>query len=63
LENRDKVMSRMELLNSIWGLNYDPNTNIVDVYISYLRNKIDTESDIKLIKTIKGRGYMLQTPL
>jgi len=41
LENKDKVMSRTQLLNDIWGVNYDPNTNIVDVYISYLRNKID----------------------
>ncbi len=63
LENQDKVMSRTELLNSIWGLNYDPNTNIVDVYISYLRNKVDTGNDVKLIKTVKGRGYMIQKPL
>jgi len=62
LENKDKVMSRAQLLNDIWGVNYDPNTNIVDVYISYLRNKVDTEEDNKLIKTVKGRGYMLQTP-
>ncbi|MCD8166732.1 MAG: response regulator transcription factor [Bacteroides sp.] len=62
LENKGKVMSRAQLLSDIWGVNYDPNTNIVDVYISYLRNKIDTEEHHKLIKTIKGRGYMIQTP-
>ncbi|MCC8096323.1 MAG: response regulator transcription factor [Tannerellaceae bacterium] len=62
LENKDKVMSRTQLLNEIWGVNYDPNTNIVDVYISYLRNKIDMEHENKLIKTVKGRGYMIQTP-
>ncbi|MCD8260156.1 MAG: response regulator transcription factor [Bacteroides sp.] len=62
LENTDKVMSHAQLLSDIWGVNYDPNTNIIDVYISYLRNKIDMEEHHKLIKTIKGRGYMIQTP-
>ncbi|MCC8134847.1 MAG: response regulator transcription factor [Tannerellaceae bacterium] len=62
LESKDKVMSRTQLLNDIWGVNYDPNTNIVDVYISYVRNKIDAEDNNKLIKTVKGRGYMIQTP-
>ncbi|MCC8144199.1 MAG: response regulator transcription factor [Tannerellaceae bacterium] len=62
LENKDKVMSCAQLLNDIWGVNYDPNTNIVDVYISYLRNKVDTEEDNKLIKTVKGRGYMIHSP-
>lgn len=59
IENKDKVLSRTELLNTVWGLNYDTNTNVVDVYISYLRNKIDTDGLPKLIKTIKGRGYMV----
>ena len=59
LENKDKVLSRSQLLNTVWGVNYDTNTNVVDVYISYLRNKIDTPEHTKLIKTIKGRGYML----
>ena len=61
LENKDKVLSRTRLLNTIWGVNYDTNTNVVDVYISYLRNKIDLEGLPKLIKTVKGRGYMLQS--
>jgi len=60
LENKDTVLSRTELLDTVWGLNYDTNTNIVDVYISYLRNKIDSENQPKLITTIKGRGYMIQ---
>lgn len=62
LENKDRVLSRTELLDAVWGLNYDTNTNIVDVYISYLRNKIDKDGCFKLIKTIKGRGYMIQNP-
>lgn len=61
VENKDRVLSRSQLLNTVWGLNYDTNTNVVDVYISYLRNKIDTGGSAKLIKTIKGRGYMIQS--
>lgn len=61
IENKDKVLSRSQLLDTVWGVNYDNNTNVVDVYISYLRNKIDAEDEPKLIKTIKGRGYMLQS--
>ncbi|WET01864.1 response regulator transcription factor [Flavobacterium sp. YJ01] len=58
LENRNKVISRTQILNAVWGINYDNNTNVVDVYISYLRNKI--EQNHKFIHTIKGTGYMLK---
>ncbi len=61
LSNMDKVMSRTEILNSVWGHNQNSNTNIVDVYISYLRNKIDTDSKPKLIETVKGRGYIIRS--
>lgn len=61
LENKDRVLSRTELLDTVWGVNYDTNTNVVDVYISYLRNKIDRDGLSKLIKTIKGRGYIIQS--
>jgi two-component system OmpR family response regulator len=59
LENKNKVVSRTQILNAVWGINYDNNTNVVDVYISYLRNKID-EKEHKFIHTIKGTGYMLK---
>ncbi len=59
LENKDKVVSRMQILERVWGIQFDTNTNVVDVYISYLRNKLD-ETQGKLIHTIKGTGYMLQ---
>ncbi|WP_306350280.1 response regulator transcription factor [Flavobacterium sp. '19STA2R22 D10 B1'] len=59
LENKNKVLSRTQILNTVWGINYDNNTNVVDVYISYLRNKID-ENSKKLIQTIKGTGYMIR---
>lgn len=59
LENKNKVVSRTQILNAVWGINYDNNTNVVDVYISYLRNKIN-ENQHKFIHTIKGTGYMLK---
>jgi len=58
-ENKDRVVSRTMILNAVWGINFDNNTNVVDVYISYLRNKID-ESKHQYIQTIKGTGYMMQ---
>ena len=60
MENQEKVLTSTQILNTVWGVNYDTNTNIVDVYISYLRNKIDTEGKAKLIKTINRRVYMLE---
>lgn len=61
LENKDKVLTRTQILNNVWGINYESSTNVVDVYISYLRNKIDAGTGNKLIETIKGRGYMIRT--
>lgn len=59
VENRNKAVSRFQILNAVWGINFDNHTNVVDVYISYLRNKI--EKNNKYIFTIKGVGYMLKT--
>ncbi|UII25540.1 response regulator transcription factor [Fulvivirga maritima] len=59
LEEKNKVVSRIRILESVWHTNQDTYTNIIDVYISYLRNKIDLPNEKKLIKTIKGRGYMI----
>lgn len=61
MENKNKVLSRSQILNTVWGVNYNSNTNVVDVYISYLRNKIDKEGCEKLIETVKGRGYLIRT--
>lgn len=61
MENKNKVLSRSQILDTVWGINYDSNTNVVDVYISYLRNKVDAESLNKLIQTVKGRGYLIRT--
>lgn len=61
MENKNNVLTRTQILDTVWGMNYDSNTNVVDVYISYLRNKIDIEGTDKLIDTVKGRGYILRT--
>lgn len=61
MENCNKVVPRSQILNTVWGINYDPNTNVVDVYISYLRNKVDANAEKKLIQTVKGRGYLIRT--
>ena len=59
LINREIVVSRETLLTKIWGYDYAGNEKIVDVYISYLRNKIETNG-IKLIHTVRGTGYILK---
>ena len=61
MENPDRILTRTHILDTVWGINYDSNTNVVDVYISYLRNKIDIEGYPKLIETVKGRGYLIRT--
>ncbi|MCW8311376.1 MULTISPECIES: response regulator transcription factor [Sphingobacterium] len=61
IENRDKTLSRTAILQAVWGIDFDNNTNVVDVYVSYLRGKIDPDGEASLIKTVKGVGYMLKT--
>lgn len=61
MENKNKVLSRTQILNAVWGVNFNTNTNVVDVYISYLRNKVDAGHDDKLIETVKNRGYLIRT--
>lgn len=58
IENKNKVVSRTQILQAVWSISFDTNTNVVDVYISYLRNKL-TAKNKSLIHTIKGTGYML----
>jgi two-component system, OmpR family, copper resistance phosphate regulon response regulator CusR len=58
--NSQKVISRAELIKHVWGENYDANSNVVDVYINFLRNKIDKGHDVPLIHTRVGLGYTLK---
>jgi len=53
------LLSRQRILSNVWGLDMDPLTNVVDVYIGRLRKKIDTDSDNSIIETIRGLGYRL----
>lgn len=60
--NRGKIISRIDILEKVWNLNFDTNTNVIDVYINYLRRKIDKDFDVKLLHTVIGRGYSLCEP-
>lgn len=57
MTNAGQVLTRTMLLATVWGYHYDPQTNIIDVHISRLRQKIDTENDVPLIHTVRGIGY------
>jgi DNA-binding response OmpR family regulator len=56
--NVNKVVSRQRLLNNVWNYDFDPGTKIVEVYIRYLRRKLDQDSD-PFIRTVRGVGYTL----
>lgn len=58
VENQNKAVSRIQILNAVWGINFDNQTNVVDVYISYVRNKIEKKQ--KYIFTVKGVGYLFK---
>ncbi|MCD7813985.1 MAG: response regulator transcription factor [Lachnospiraceae bacterium] len=59
MHNAGLVLSREKIEDHIWNYDYEGGTNVVDVYISYLRKKIDDGHEQKLIRTVRGRGYML----
>ncbi|MFT3793437.1 response regulator transcription factor [Flavobacterium sp.] len=58
--NSHTIVSREQILDNVWDINFDMGTNVVDVYINYLRKKIDKPYNNKLIHTIKGLGYVLK---
>lgn len=60
LNNPEKVISRPEILEAVWGVNYELGTNVVDVYVNYLRKKLDSQDDDKIIHTVIGMGYVLK---
>lgn len=62
LKNKGKVLSRMEILENVWGIEFNISTNVVDVYINYLRKKIEFEKEPRLLHTIVGMGYSLKVP-
>ena len=60
LRNKNRVVSRTEILENVWEVNFDLGTNVIDVYINYLRKKIETGFDSKIIKTVIGMGYLIK---
>lgn len=61
MENTNIVLSRETLLSSVWGYDYMGETNVVDVYIRYLRQKIDEAHDVKTLYTVRGVGYVMKS--
>ncbi len=59
-KNSGTIVSRGQILDNVWDINFDMNTNVVDVYITYLRKKVDKPFNSKLIHTIKGLGYTIK---
>lgn len=62
LSHPGRVVSERELLENVWGLGFDPQTNVVQVYMHHLRSKIDRGFEPKLLHTVRGRGYRLTSP-
>lgn len=62
MSNPGMLFSRERILSNVWGLNMDPSTNVVDVYIGRVRKIIDRDGEESLIETVRGRGYRLNLP-
>ncbi len=60
IRNKERVISKQEIAEKVWDINFDTNTNVIEVYINYLRNKIDRPFEKKLIHTQFGIGYILK---
>ena len=59
MKNQGKVVSRAEIIKNVWGFDFVGDTNLVDVYIRFLRSKIDDRFKTDFIKTVRGFGYTL----
>ncbi|GAB4253896.1 MAG: response regulator transcription factor [Thermoleophilia bacterium] len=60
LRHPGQVLSRSQILNGVWGYDFDPGSNVVDVYVGYLRAKLDREGEPSVIETVRGGGYRLR---
>ena len=60
MRNPNRVLTRTMMAEHVWDYHFDTDTNIIDVYVNFLRKKIDREFDVKLIHTIRGVGYMIK---
>jgi two-component system response regulator MprA len=62
VRHRERVLSRSQLLNAVWELETDTTSNVVDVYVRYLRQKLEEGDEVRLLHTIRGVGYVLRPP-
>ena len=62
MKHAGQVVTRTMLLENVWDYHFDPQTNVIDVHISRLRQKLDKEFERPLLKTVRGAGYMLEEP-
>jgi DNA-binding response OmpR family regulator len=60
MRNEGRVVTRTQILDHVWGYEYSPDSNLVDVYVTYLRRKVDRGHQRKLIRTVRGTGYALE---
>ena len=60
LRNRGRIVSRVDIAERVWDLDFDTTTNVIDVYVSYLRKKLDRDFTPKLIHTVVGMGYVMR---
>jgi len=60
LRNAGRVLSRQMIAQHVWGLGFDAESNVIDVYVGYLRRKIDRDHERRLLHTVRGAGYVLQ---
>jgi two-component system copper resistance phosphate regulon response regulator CusR len=60
MRNKDRVLSRVDILENVWEVNFDLGTNVIDVYMNYLRKKIDKRFDTKFLHTVVGMGYVIK---
>jgi heavy metal response regulator len=62
LRRQEQILTRAIIAQHVWGVDYDTFTNVIDVYVNYLRKKIDDDFEPKLIHTVRGIGYVLKPP-
>ena len=62
MRNRNKVVSRADIALNVWDIDFDTKTNVIDVYVNFLRKKLDHDYDKKIIHTQVGVGYVLKAP-
>jgi DNA-binding response OmpR family regulator len=60
MRNKGRVLTRQQILDNVWGYDFDPGTNVVDIYIHYLRKKIENRKGSRLLRTVRGVGYGIE---